>query len=149
MCAPAGMVDTAFLRSDELPGGVALGYLAPEPALRTNVLHLPVRGNGDGGAYTTAADVHALWAAFDAGRIVDERWVAEMQRDRADGPPGSVGYGLGFWLPDGRRGRAARGHGRRVLVPQRAPHVAGGHLHRARQHHRWCLAVLRAIASHL
>ena len=60
VCAPAGMVDTAFLRSDELPGGVALGYLAPEPALRTNVLHLPVRGNGDGGAYTTAADVHAL-----------------------------------------------------------------------------------------
>ena len=28
VCAPAGMVDTAFLRSDELPGGVALGYLA-------------------------------------------------------------------------------------------------------------------------
>src|SRR6478735_8208213 len=92
------MVDTAFLRSDELPGGVALGYLAPEPALRTNVLHLPVRGNGDGGAFTTAAYVHALWAAFYAGRIVDERWVAEMQRDRADGPRGSVGYGLGFWL---------------------------------------------------
>jgi CubicO group peptidase (beta-lactamase class C family) len=101
VCAPAGMLDTAFLRSDELPGGVALGYLAPEPALRTNVLHLPVRGNGDGGAFTTAADVHALWAAIDAGRIVEERWIAEMQRDRADEPPGSVGYGLGFWLPAG------------------------------------------------
>ena len=25
----------------------------------------------------------------------------QMQRDRADGPPGSVGYGLGFWLPAG------------------------------------------------
>ncbi len=35
------MVDTAFLRSDELPGRAALGYLAVD-GLRTNVLHLPV-----------------------------------------------------------------------------------------------------------
>ncbi len=27
VCRPAGMSDSAFLRSDELPGGVALGYL--------------------------------------------------------------------------------------------------------------------------
>ena len=49
VCAPAGMIDTAFLRSDELPGRAALGYLEDE-GLRTNVFHLPVRGNGDGGA---------------------------------------------------------------------------------------------------
>jgi CubicO group peptidase (beta-lactamase class C family) len=47
VCAPAGMVDTAFLRSDDLPGRVALGYLEVDGAWRTNVLHLPVRGNGD------------------------------------------------------------------------------------------------------
>ena len=29
--------------------------------LRTNVLHLPVRGSGDGGIYTTAADIRRLW----------------------------------------------------------------------------------------
>ena len=69
VCRPAGMVDTSFLRSDELPGRAALGYLDDE-GLRTNVLHLPVRGNGDGGVYTTAADVHALWDAVFAGRIV-------------------------------------------------------------------------------
>ena len=66
VCRPAGMVDTAFLRSDELPGRAAVGYL-DDDGLRTNVLHLPVRGNGDGGIYTTAADVHALWAALFAG----------------------------------------------------------------------------------
>ena len=38
------MTDTAFLRSDELPAGVAVGYFDTE-GLRTNVLHLPVRGN--------------------------------------------------------------------------------------------------------
>lgn len=57
---PAGMVDTAFLRSDELPGRAARGYLHDD-GLRTNVFHLPVRGNGDGGIYTTAADMAALW----------------------------------------------------------------------------------------
>src|SRR5918995_2788517 len=43
ICESAGMVDTAFLRSDELPGGVAVGYLQVD-GLRTNGLHLPVRG---------------------------------------------------------------------------------------------------------
>jgi CubicO group peptidase (beta-lactamase class C family) len=47
VCEPAGMQDTQFLRSDELPGRAALGYLATD-GLRTNVFHLPVRGSGDG-----------------------------------------------------------------------------------------------------
>ena len=37
---------------------------------RSNVFHLPVRGNGDGGIYTTVADVRSLWLAFFDGRIV-------------------------------------------------------------------------------
>ena len=96
VCKPAGMHDTAFLRSDELPDGAALGYLAAD-GLRTNVLHLPVRGVGDGGIYTTAADVQALWAAFYGGRIVSSDWVAEMTRPRSDAEEGWQ-YGLGFWL---------------------------------------------------
>jgi CubicO group peptidase (beta-lactamase class C family) len=62
VCEPAGTVDTEFLRSDELPGRTALGYLA-EDGTRTNVFHLPVRGSGDGGISTTAADVSSLWTA--------------------------------------------------------------------------------------
>src|SRR5262249_1484417 len=49
VCEPAGMADTAFLRSDELPGRAAAGYLDRDGP-RTNVHHLPVRGSGDGGA---------------------------------------------------------------------------------------------------
>ena len=97
VCEPAGMRDTAFLRSDELPGGTALGYLAAD-GLRTNVLHLPVRGSGDGGIYTTAADVRAFWEALFAGRIVAREWVAEMTRPRSDSPEDDRRYGLGFWL---------------------------------------------------
>jgi CubicO group peptidase (beta-lactamase class C family) len=94
---PAGMHDTAFLRSDEPTARAALGYLTPD-GLRTNVLHLPVRGNGDGGIYSTAADIHALWAAFFAGRIVSPDAVADMVRSRSDVPDESMRYGLGFWL---------------------------------------------------
>ncbi|MGD9701400.1 MAG: serine hydrolase domain-containing protein [Acidimicrobiia bacterium] len=97
VCTPAGMIDTAFLRSDELPGRAALGYLEDD-GLRTNVFHLPVRGNGDGGMYTTAADVHTLWDALFAGRIVSSETVAEMVRPRSDLPEDSMRYGLGFWL---------------------------------------------------
>jgi CubicO group peptidase (beta-lactamase class C family) len=96
--APAGMADTRFLRSDELPARAALGYLGAD-GLRTNVFHLPVRGNGDGGAYTTAADIAALWRALFAGEIVPDEWVAEMIRPRSERAKGGAGYGLGFWLP--------------------------------------------------
>jgi CubicO group peptidase (beta-lactamase class C family) len=97
VCGPAGMIDTAYLRSDELPGRAAVGYLA-EDAPRTNVHHLPVRGNGDGGAYSTVADIAALWRAFLGGRIVPLRWVDEMVRPRSEASSGSRRYGLGFWL---------------------------------------------------
>ena len=94
---PAGMGDTEFLRSDELPGRAASGYLAVDGS-RTNVFHLPVLGSGDGGIYSTAADVSSLWRALFAGRIVSRGWVAEMVRPRSDVPKESKRYGLGFWL---------------------------------------------------
>jgi CubicO group peptidase (beta-lactamase class C family) len=97
VCEPAGMRDTAFLRSDELPGRAAIGYLSADGP-RTNVFHLPVRGSGDGGVYTTAADVSALWHATFDGRIVPRDWVAEMVRPRSATPDGRRRYGLGFWL---------------------------------------------------
>lgn len=95
VCEPAGMVDTAFLRSDELPGRAARGYLSVD-GLRTNVFHLPVLGNGDGGIYSTVADLSAFWDSLFAGRIVSPEQVAEMVRPRWSWPTGR--YGLGFHL---------------------------------------------------
>ncbi len=97
VCGPAAMQHTPFLRSDVLPGGTAIGYLHGD-GLRTNVFHLPLRGSGDGGIYSTVADVHALWDAFFAGRIVSSTWVEQMVRPRSDMPDASLRYGLGFWL---------------------------------------------------
>ena len=70
VCSPAGMTDTDFLRSDALPGTAALGYVEVDGQWRTNVFHLPVVATGDGGAYTTTADMSRFWEALMGGRIV-------------------------------------------------------------------------------
>jgi CubicO group peptidase (beta-lactamase class C family) len=98
VCEPAGMRDTEFLRSDDLPERTAIGYLELDGVWRSNVFHLPVRGSGDGGIYTTAADVRTLWMALFGGRIVSSDWVDELVRPRSDATAQSKGYGLGFWL---------------------------------------------------
>jgi CubicO group peptidase (beta-lactamase class C family) len=93
--ARAGMADTGFLRSDDLPGRAAVGYLDDG---RTNVFHLPVRGNGDGGAYSTVADFRAFWAALFAGAILPPDVVARMVTPISDVPESRSRYGMGFWL---------------------------------------------------
>jgi CubicO group peptidase (beta-lactamase class C family) len=98
VCAPAGIHDTAFLRSDTLPGQAAVGYLDASSESRTNVFHLPVVGSGDGGIYTTVSDMHRFWEALRASRIVHPRYVQMMWEPRSDVPSEGRRYGLGFWL---------------------------------------------------
>jgi CubicO group peptidase (beta-lactamase class C family) len=97
VCDPAGMTDTAYTRSDALPERTALGYLHADRH-DSNVLHLPVRGSGDGGAYTTVADVHRLWTALREGAVLDPVVLAQAWQPRSDVPSESQRYGLGFWL---------------------------------------------------
>jgi CubicO group peptidase (beta-lactamase class C family) len=67
VCEPADMHATEFLRSDELPGRAALGYLQLDGAARTNVFHLPVRGSGDGGIYSTVSDISSFCRSLLGG----------------------------------------------------------------------------------
>ncbi|WP_457099210.1 serine hydrolase domain-containing protein [Microbacterium sp. P5_E9] len=94
--APAGLQSTDFLRLDELPRRAALGYLFDEGD-RVNTLNLPVLGSGDGGAFTTAADLHGFWRALFAGQIVSPAVVAEMVRPRHV-PDEGMRCGMGFFL---------------------------------------------------
>ena len=57
-----------------------------------------MRGSGDGGIYSTTADISLFWRALFAGTIVSSEWVAEMVRPRSDVPSQARRYGLGFWL---------------------------------------------------
>ena len=97
VCEPAGMTSTAFLRSDELPGDAALGYLEVDGVERTNLFHLPVRGTGDGGIYSTVADLRTFWLSLFGGRILPEERVRDLVAPRSDTPHGRR-YGRGFWL---------------------------------------------------
>ncbi len=82
---PAGLTDTGFVRSDALPAGAATGYLEVD-GLRTNALHMPLRGVGDGGLYSTAADWPRFWRALFEGYIVGIDTVAMMTAPRSDAP---------------------------------------------------------------
>lgn len=97
VCAPADMTNTRFIRSDALTPDIAVGYL-DDAGWQTNVMHLPVLGSGDGGIFTTADDIVALWAAFNAGRIVSANNVDLMTEPVSDVPANKMRYGHGFWL---------------------------------------------------
>jgi CubicO group peptidase (beta-lactamase class C family) len=97
VCGPAGLTHTAFLRSDDLPAGTALGYL-DATGNRTNVFHLPVRGSGDGGIYTSIDDVDRWWAALLEDALLPAETVADVLRARTSDASNGMGYGLGFWL---------------------------------------------------
>jgi CubicO group peptidase (beta-lactamase class C family) len=97
--APAGLTATGFHRADTPTRDLAVGYLNDG---RTNVLHLPALGAGDGGMSSTVADVERFWRALAAGDIVSSSTFADLSRDRSGASNGERGYGLGFWLaPDG------------------------------------------------
>lgn len=95
---PAGMTASGFPFSDEPAPGLATGYLDAD-GLRTNVLHLPRRGLGDGGAATTLDDVERLWQAWLGGQIVSPEMVTRMTTVQGHDDDGD-GYGLGCSVAD-------------------------------------------------
>lgn len=95
--APAQLQDTAYLRLDELPASAATGYIF-DSGNRANTLHLPVRGNGDGGAFTTVDDLHRFWLALFDGDIVSVESVQHMVEPLSDVEEENLRYGTGFWL---------------------------------------------------
>ncbi len=94
--APAGMADTGYPRADEIAGDMALGYL-DERGDRTNVFHLPVRGSGDGGAFTTVADLALFWTALFAGKVVSDSTRDSLTSALNHVPSERMRYGRGFW----------------------------------------------------
>lgn len=101
VCAPAGMADTEFLRSDALPGTAALGYVEVDGQWRTNVFHLPVMATGDGGMHTTSGDVARFWQALMAGRMIREETLATMLTRRSPVDVDGDGHALGCRVREG------------------------------------------------
>ena len=95
---PAGMIASEYLLMDQLPGSAAIGYLPTEDGWRTNHFHLPIRGSGDGGCFSTLGDMARFWPGLFEGKILPRPLVDEMVRPQFDVPEEGLRYGLGFWV---------------------------------------------------
>ncbi len=96
--ATAGMDDSGYYAFNRLPENTAYGYKkgrngAPE----TNIYNLPVRGASDGGAYTTADDLHKFWRALFNNRILSKKLTGTFLTPHVivDEP---IEYGYGVYI---------------------------------------------------
>jgi CubicO group peptidase (beta-lactamase class C family) len=64
----AGMHASGFYAFNDLPENTANGYL--EDRRTTNIYHLPLRGGGDGGMYTTTEDLRSFWDSLFSNKIL-------------------------------------------------------------------------------
>ncbi|MGY8824514.1 MAG: serine hydrolase [Candidatus Latescibacterota bacterium] len=91
---PAGMTHSGFYAFNDLPANTACGYLND---LRTsNIYQLPIRGGGDGGMYTTTADLHSFWHRLFADEIISPELRTQfLATHHAFGE--KSGYGCGIY----------------------------------------------------
>lgn len=96
---PAGMKNSGFFRSDNLPQNVALGYLVGNEEFKTNVFNLPVIGSGDGGVYSNLDDMKLFWQSLLSFQIVSKATIEPIIK--AQNRFESSDYGFGFWIEEG------------------------------------------------
>jgi CubicO group peptidase (beta-lactamase class C family) len=96
---PCGMADTGFYEMDIPHPNLATGYYEDEEddgKLKNNTLFLGVRGASDGGAWSTATDMHRFVLALRSDMLVnsDTREILWTPK------PMSPEYGYGFQIRD-------------------------------------------------
>jgi CubicO group peptidase (beta-lactamase class C family) len=84
--APLSLTHTGFYRMNNLPGNTALGYTDNGV---TNVLFMPVVGGSDGGLFSCAKDIDALWRGVFACKLFSEGMLAKFIT-----PHGQFGLGV-------------------------------------------------------
>jgi len=111
--APAWMRSSGYFSSDCLPAHCATGYiLEPDGTWRSNIFSIPVIGHGDGGVYTTAADMGRFWKALFSRAYFDAEMLASMTHAHIQIKPGSPHhYGYGVWMDEitGQKGYSITG----------------------------------------
>jgi len=95
---PLNMVHTGFYTTNNLPANTAIGY-AWDKKLEEfvgNYFRLPIIGAGDGGAYTTAADMRLFWDGLFQGKLLSKNILDQFltPRTRFDDIDGHFGLGV-------------------------------------------------------
>jgi len=93
---PCGMADTGYYEYDRLPANCATVYIHDEARgdYYTNIFSSGAKGTGDGGAFTTVADVERFWRNLFGGNIVSLDMLSQMTTPQV--PANCYGYGL--WI---------------------------------------------------
>jgi hypothetical protein len=86
------MHQSGFYAFNDLPENAANGYL--QDRRTTNIYHLPLRGGGDGGMYTTTDDLRAFWDSLFSHRILSTELTATFLKTHHTFDAAS-GYGCG------------------------------------------------------
>ncbi len=98
---PAGMADSGYFATDQLPGRTAYAYIKdPDGGLRTNFFAVPVVGAPDGGAYITAPDIARFWRALATKQLLSRKGAASLLHTHASTSckPPHGHYGYGVWI---------------------------------------------------
>ena len=95
LIVPLKLHHTGFYRMDALPANTALGYMGDDEA-RTNAFSVPIIGGSDGGLFTCARDLDALWRAIFSGQVLSAKMLelflaSHIERDDRKS------YGLGVY----------------------------------------------------
>ncbi len=98
---PAWMRSSGYFAANELPEHCATGYIHEEDHWRANIFSIPVVGHGDGGTYTTAADIGRFWKALLSKTYFVEELLTQMTTAQVRVSPSSDNYyGYGIWIDE-------------------------------------------------
>ena len=98
---PAGMEDSGYFPTDQLPGRTAYAYIKKaDGTWRTNFFAVPIVGAPDGGAYTTAPDMARFWRALTGKRLLNAETTELLLESRIATSWKSpyTHYGYGVWI---------------------------------------------------
>lgn len=95
---PCGMEHTRYCEYDRLPANCANVYMydSERGDFYTNIYSSTAKGTGDGGAFTTLADVERFWRGLYGGKLISRDLLSQMAAPQV--PENCYGYGL--WLED-------------------------------------------------
>ena len=93
---PCGMTSTFYHEYDRLPANCANVYILDKDKgdYYTNIYSSGAKGTGDGGAYTTVADVERFWRKLFDGSIISRELLQQMTAPQVK----ENCYGYGLWL---------------------------------------------------
>jgi CubicO group peptidase (beta-lactamase class C family) len=96
------MRSSGYFSNDRLPENCATGYIIDEDKnWRSNLFSLPIVGHGDGGTFTTAADIGRFWKALISKTYFNEDLLTLMTTKQVQVSPNSSSYyGYGVWIDE-------------------------------------------------